>query len=449
MTDKIKDFFVNFNGKEMYDKLDYEGDKLPEVVKESKKAYSPKMMKKSIDSVEILFPFNERKYKSSGYFETDPKKFTKPGKDLQVNVYKEGIVVYLTPNPSTSAYNSLFHIIPKYKKTIKVCQVLTSSRDAILFIFSVPSGQEGYNEIVSILTEYAVTVRTFLSYETKVMIQDRSKFLNPKDYSEKNPSQKGFSLTPLPTGISLALGALGLGHILASVKIQQAFHSILEKNKIDPPGLHNKLIGWVKKQGDIIYINLGPSDFFIDIRSINKSTRDILINSPKFDADDPRSIDDYLKKGLIEGKNAMICYSDLSCAAVMAHEIGHYIISKKKFLNMFQSTNSPLGWLSKSPGILSFIGFVLGITGQGIIAAVTLMAAQSPLLIKEFMASYYGLELLKELGVSEQDRNTMKKAFRGAFLTYLNSSVGKVSFALLALAAGAVTRAAIKESGNK
>ena len=137
---------------------------------------------------------------------------------------------------------------------------------------------------------------------------------------------------------------------------------------------------------------------------------------------DPRNADDYLKLALEQGKD-LVVYSDTNSTVVLAHEIGHYIVSRKKFLKRLQN-GTLLRNLSKSDILITFIAILLGLSGHFVASMLSALVLKSPLLISEFAASYYGIKLLKEVGCSKEDINKAKDDFRRAYITYLNNALG-------------------------
>jgi hypothetical protein len=58
-----------------------------------------------------------------------------------------------------------------------------------------------------------------------------------------------------------------------------------------------------------------------------------------------------------------------------------------------------------------------------VISYVTSLLLKFPLLQSEFMASYYGLQLMKKLGATEKDLINAKFALKTAFSTYVMGAI--------------------------
>ena len=130
----------------------------------------------------------------------------------------------------------------------------------------------------------------------------------------------------------------------------------------------------------------------------------------------------------------LILMSDLDPVPAIFHEIGHFMISQNKSKGDIQR-KSHTGL--HSDGFASFVSFCLGMIGPiGEIAGfLSTYLLKFPLMYSEFMASWYGIELMKKLGATEKDLENAKQTFRVAYSTYLvhvtdkatNSGIGRLS----------------------
>ena len=123
--------------------------------------------------------------------------------------------------------------------------------------------------------------------------------------------------------------------------------------------------------------------------------------------------------------------NDLDNALAMCHEVGHYLIEKEGGRDRFLQNHMKRGLTNE--GFVKFCGFVLGIFGPlGEIAGIlSTFFLKSPLLYIEFLASYKGIEVLKDAGGTEKEIEEAKKVFKSAWGTYLNKTVADSSWASL------------------
>jgi hypothetical protein len=191
-----------------------------------------------------------------------------------------------------------------------------------------------------------------------------------------------------------------------------------------------KLINYIKSLRDLYSVNIGDSTYFLCIKSL-KSLRfsKEYIDSLKKEGADPRrlrTVNDWIVKAYNDDKD-LIVYSDLDSYVSIAHEIGHYELSKEGILGNIQ--NHCKFHKSRIVDIVNFfIGYSAGATKNvETIAIGTLVnfVLHTPQLAIEFLASYRGIKLLERLGV---DKEVIKKsrAWLGyAYLTYINGALAR------------------------
>jgi hypothetical protein len=75
-----------------------------------------------------------------------------------------------------------------------------------------------------------------------------------------------------------------------------------------------------------------------------------------------------------------------------------------------------------------FLGFMGSMAESAVpeaISYVTSILLKFPVLQSEFMASYYGIQLMKKLGATEKDLTNTKYALKAAFSTYIIGTVNR------------------------
>jgi hypothetical protein len=77
------------------------------------------------------------------------------------------------------------------------------------------------------------------------------------------------------------------------------------------------------------------------------------------------------------------------------------------------------GFVKLSSFLLGLTGGILGSGTPEVISWITSVLLKYPTLQSEFMASYYGLQLMKKMGASEKDVENAKHDLKLAFSTYV------------------------------
>jgi hypothetical protein len=125
----------------------------------------------------------------------------------------------------------------------------------------------------------------------------------------------------------------------------------------------------------------------------------------------------------------VILISDLDPVPAVFHEVGHFFQNNEKYLGSLQRA-SHSGIFSDEFTSLSsfFLGFMGSMAESAVpeaISYVTSILLKFPTLQSEFMASYYGLQLMKKLGATEKDLTNAKYALKTAFSTYVMGVLNK------------------------
>jgi hypothetical protein len=206
------------------------------------------------------------------------------------------------------------------------------------------------------------------------------------------------------------------------------------------PGLKEKIIKYAeeKYKDEIIVANVGQGSFFLDVDVVTKEipqVRQLLdpekIGSININPDRKRTMLDYLALAIREHKN-LIGYSDSDPVPAIAHEIGHFLVSREKTLkSKLQAAKSGIfsdEFIKFYSGVFGGIGGFFSTSGiTDVVGFFTAIALKSPELITEFYASYYGIEILEKVGATKDDIEKAKSALKFAYLTYINGAIKQAS----------------------
>lgn len=390
--------FAKYKGKDMYDNF------IPSSIKSLDKIPSGNklnlnLLKNSIKNTSIIFPHNEREYKSSDFIYVSKKLLDG---ELNVKITKNQFIIEPL---SCEKFGVLGCILPKYKtpEFDYYSDIFPHPKTGNLWFLthiSFPKTKEGYNALIKILTEFAVYIKNLIGIVIRVNLVETSK-----------KEEKTFSLSAIS-------GILG-GYLIFSGKISQSISDrLVSGSKLYSPNIVNKLVNYIEKDGGIILFNGGPKSFYVDPSRFSKIEKEKFIRAGN--SDKPKTWVDYAKIALLENK-ALICYSDLQPSVALAHEFGHYLVSKNWFLGKMQDT-SILRKMARNSLLITFVSFLFGISGKSAAGFLSAMVMQMPTLIPEFAASWYGLKVLKEIGCTKDELKIAQRDFKNAFLSYLHAS---------------------------
>lgn len=434
-SNSLKDFdqkdihrFLNYGGVELYEESSMSslarGLKLGDIKRGKYKATD---VSKYLGGkgVSILFPANNREYSSKDYVfvggtsDNFDKDF-----DIIAKVY-DGIIEF----PEGDFYAALSGILPKYHtpKSTWQYRFVQSGYNPPRPLISVPTNPKDWEEICKALTEFAVFLKLFSGCWFKI-------FIVPNKV--ESPYQKYFSnVTSLVSFIPSIINA-GYNFIGYPLIMGKLAESMIKSNRGDvKPNLRDKILRFgERKYKDIYFVNLGTGSCFINPQHISdiEPIREIA------DSSRLRTMLDWILKGYEDNKY-VIFYSDLDLGVAIAHEIGHYLIDKDGTLSKIQKGNKS-GLLSD--GFISFFGFLAGFLSSSVLeggvggavagwtealATATGLLLKSPLLFSEYMASYRGLDVMREAGCSEEDIKMAWKFFKTAWGTYIASAAHTAS----------------------
>lgn len=416
--------FMEYGGKEMYD--DPKFSSLPRNVKLGSLKRGKFKDSEVKREVSITFPFNQKTYNSRGMFYVwDKKSKVENYMDLLVNV-NDGIMTF----PDSDVYLPLAATLTKYWKEgcgWNYIFIRTSSQYPPRPIISVP--EKDWTELLKALTEFLVFLRLFVGIEFRIYFHNST---------EPAPYQKEFSslLTFIPTAINLGYG------LLASGKLQKHLHlKVSNAGKPYNTGFEGRFSKYIqKKYPDLVMVKLGTGSCYINPRNVPEN---IIKEMKKKDADPERkrTMLDWIVWGY-ENKKHLLFSNDLDNALAMCHEVGHYLIEKEGGMGKYLQNHMKKGLTNEN--FIMFCSFILGVFGPiGELAGIlTNFFLKSPLLYTEFMASYKGLEVLREAGGTKEEIEEAKKVFRAAWGTYLNKTVQQGMMASL----GRLTSAIMKKA---
>lgn len=395
--------FAKYRGKDMYDSFAPKSVQSPDDIPSNK--INLNLLKNSIKNSSIIFPYNNREYKSSD--------FVTIGKDsvdreINVAITERGFVI--SPFP-VSRFGIIGCMFPKYSTPdldyyIRPYFGSDTGEKYIVTYVGYPKTKEGYDSLVKVLTEFAVYIKNIIGYRVKANFYERKS--SPK---EDQKIEKTFSIVA---------SAIGGGYLLFNKKISDSLgNSLAASGNFFSDKILKGLTDYCKKDGGIVLSNVGPQSFYVNPNLYSSIQRDRILKAGNEKT--PKAFIDFAKIALLENK-VLICYSDLHPITALAHEIGHYKVSKHWFLGKIQDTMI-LRKLSRNAGLVAFISFLFGISGKEATAFLSAMVLQLPYLIPEFAASWYGLRILKEIGCTEEEIERAKKDFKTAYFTYLHKAV--------------------------
>ena len=416
---KPKCDFVKFRGTDLYDKE--QGSDLPietSFYTDVKRGnFRLLTVKKFISSEKIIFPANSRVYYSKDFIEVGKEgsfKDLDPELDIKI-ICNNGFLEFVSD--FKYSYKILTNIFQKYhtSKSTWHYKIVTLIKDGQRGnpkpVVTVPTNPEDWSEIIKVFTEFAVCLRLFVGDYYKIIIIN-------SPYTA--PHQKFFStiLSFIPTLVNLGYKYVGYPKIMGvlSKNINE-----LSKKEIRP-GIRDSLISYAKRNyKDLYLVNLYTGSCYLNPRNIDENSIESLrkLGNPKR----LRTMIDWIIKAYDEKKH-LIFYSDLDNSVAIAHEIGHYLEDKDGTLGIIQR-NSKTGLLSDNfiKGVSFISGLMGGCSGKGmtteIITSLIAMLSNTPLLFSEYMASYKGYQLLKELGCTQKELDIAKEYYKIAYKSYL------------------------------
>lgn len=384
-----------------------------DIIKSSKNKLDINALRQEVLRGRFDSPFNRRPLKISDYIVFSNKKIEG---EVNIGISKNlDFFGFFGEKSNSFIVDIVLSVLTKYKNEFPkstwqfISQENKKNRSYCDIFISSPHKREEYTTISNIFAEIAEAIKVLVGYKCIVNI------ILPKN--SPRFKQKEYSATLLiPVAASIALGKFVLN------KVSESLVKSMTEGNTYSRDTEKRLLSWAFKKKDLLVTNIGDSSFYVDrgYYESNPRAREALMKNGN--SENPRTSTDYLKLAISQDKD-LVVYSDANSSVVLAHELGHYIVSRKKFLRKLQ--NSQL-WrtLSRSDRFISFIAILLGLTGNVVAGVLSTLLMKCPVLISEFAASYYGLKIMKEVGCSKGDIEKAKSDFRKAYMTYMNGALG-------------------------
>ena len=400
--------FLTYGGKEMYEK-EPEFSSIPKNVKLNSLKRGTFKKSDIQELVKIVFPFNQRTYDSRGMFWVwNEKDKLEKDLDILVNV-NSGIMTF----PDAPLYLPLATILTKYWKPDcgwNYVFIRTSYYNPPKPVISVPLKKENWKTLLQAFTEFLIFLKLFIGAEFRIYFHD-SKTPDPK--------QKEFSEGNIASWIPTAVN-LGYSVFLAPILQKRLALKVSNAGKPYNTSFETGFKKFLEKNyPDLVLVKLGTGSCYINPQNIPGDVLKAL--RKEADPERLRTMLDWILWGH-DNKKHILFSSDLDNALAMCHEVGHYLIDigggAKKWLHVHQRKGIT------NQGFISFVAFCLGLLGNlgeaaGIVSSWLL---KTPMLYTEFLASYIGLDVLKQAGGTEKEIEEAKKVFKAAWGTYFNNA---------------------------
>ena len=405
--------FIGINGVTFYNHLKKESCSYEDFIKlaDSKmNVLDETTLKQSILRGTLSSPFNKRPLRTKDLVTISNKKvqgelnFVVSDDFTCLGSFDEGVF--------SEPVNIILSVLTKHKKenpqstweyTSKTNQ---DNKKLYNILITPPSKKTEYLAFINMFAEMAEVIKVTMGYKciVNIVVPKKSIKFKQKEYSV---------IFPVTLGVYIGSKILN--------EVSKAMLASLTKGSVYSSSVESKLLGWATKQKDLLVANVGDSSFYVTREYYENNIKEKRKLLKDGNVKNPRTSIDYLAKAINEEKDLVI-YSDSNSSVVLAHELGHYIVSKKKFLKKLQ--NGPFWrFISRSNIFIGFVGLILGLTGNILAGVISTILMKCPQLISEFAASYYGMKIMKETGCSKEDLAKAKSDFRKAYITYLNSAL--------------------------
>ena len=451
----LKDFpqesiyqFVKHRGNDLYKTEIFNTQPLSTKFTSLKKGrYNPAEFKSVIGTAIINHPASHKDYPVKDWITVEKKIGKKVDSDLDLvfKVCKNGLII----SPEFDQYFLSLYTLSKYCDGKFDYKFVSRGSNFPSPIITVPKDREGIAALVMALTEFLVGLKLFSGYVYKIRLVE-----------ENVEESKYFSVIEkitsyLPT-ITSALYKLIIQPLLKK-RIELKWDKALKANYT--PSLVPNMISWIGKEyGDkLVVTDCTPFSYFLnltkgsDAEKLQRMLRDpkvLAIN--KIDPARRRCPMDwwaYGAQGVDNGGKPrdVILISDLDPVPAIFHEVGHFFQNNEKWLGSLQRASHHGVF---SDGFTNFVSFILGLSGSitkspipEAVSYITSILLKFPTLESEFMASYYGLQLMKKLGATEKDLENARSALKLAFSTYVlgvvnrgaNSAYGRITSEIMKL----------------
>ena len=432
VVEQLKDFpqvsierFFKYHGRDLYDKEIINTIPKGESIKKVKKGvYNPAEFKAAIGTADILHPASKKIYPSKSFIFTDSKKkeFDKSF-DIVLKVSKKsGLIV--APK-DFEYYVFLLYTLSKYNDgNFDYIFVIDRYNDEVYPVISIPRSKEGVENLVKALTEFCVSLKLFIGPYYQVHLVEDDK-VETKYFSRYSSF--------IPTVVSLAYKKYVYPYLYK--KIMASWDKSLNYNY--SPNLLENLKKHITDNykdklivGDYAscsyYMNFTKGEDAKELRKL--FTNPVFLAKNDIDPNRKRCDLDwwaycaggYDNDGI---PRDLIIMSDLDPVPAIFHETGHFFVNNTNKLGSMQRASHGMvfsdGFVKLSSFLLGLTGGILGSGTPEVISWITSVLLKYPTLQSEFMASYYGLQLMKKMGASEKDVENAKHDLKLAFSTYV------------------------------
>lgn len=448
----LKDFpqesiykFVKFRGKELYENEILNTQSTNTKFSSLKKGkYKPAEFKSVIQTAMINHPASHKDYYSKDWISVTKPKNPDPHFDLIFRVCKNGLIV----SPEFDGYFLSIYTLSKYCEGKFDYKFVIRGNNNPSPIITVPKDKEGVIALVMALTEFLVGLKLFYGNIYKIYFIEE----NIKEAKYFSMVEKITQFIPSTMSALFKLIIDPLIRKRISIDWDKSLKASYSPSLI--PNLE-KMINREYKDKLVIadcttcscHINLtkGKNAEMLR-RDLNNPT---LLAANNIDPNRRRCEMDWIAYAALGIDNGgkprdIILVSDLDPVPAVFHEMGHFLQNNEEKLGRMQrASNNGI----YSDEFVSLSSFLLGLAGSivksawpEVVSYVTAVLLRFPTLQSEFMASYYGLQLMKKLGATDKDIENAKHALKLAFSTYILGTVDRGADSLYGRVSGEFLR---------
>ena len=435
----LKDFpqesiyqFMKFRGKDLYQNEIFNTQPSNTKFGRLKKGkFKPADFKSVIGTAMINHPASHRDYPSRDWISVDKKieKNIDQDFDLVFRVCKNGLIV----SPEFDQYLLSLYTLSKYCNGEFDYKFVERGSNFPAPIITVPKDKTGIEALVMALTEFLVGLKLFTGNIYKIRLVE-------EDVTEAKNFSVIEKITQYIPSIASALYKLIIQPIMKK-RVEMKWDKANRASYT--PALIPNLTKYIEKEykTKLVVADCTPFSYYLNLTQ-GKDAEKLrkMLNDPKALA--MNNIDPLRKRCAMDwwaygaqgidndGKpRDVILISDLDPVPAVFHEVGHFFQNNEKYLGSLQRA-SHSGIFSDEFTSLSsfFLGFMGSMAESAVpeaISYVTSILLKFPTLQSEFMASYYGLQLMKKLGATEKDLTNAKYALKTAFSTYVMGVLNK------------------------
>ena len=432
----LKDFpqesiyqFIKFRGKDLYQNEIFNTQLSNTKFGKLKSGrYKPAEFKSVIGTAMINHPASHRDYSSRDWIEVGKGKVDQDF-DLVFKVCKNGLIVA----PEFDQYLLLLYTLSKYCNGEFDYKFVERGSNFPAPLITVPKGKSGVEALVMALTEFLVGLKLFTGNIYKIrLIEEDVKEAKNFSVIEKITSY-------LPT-LTSALYKLIIKPIMKK-RIEMKWD---KANKASySPALIPNMTKYIEKEykTKLVVADCSPFSYFLNLtqgkdaevlRKMLCDPKSLAINN--IDPNRKRCAMDwwaYGAQGIDNGGKPrdVIMISDLDPVPAVFHEVGHFFQNNERWLGSLQRASNNGIFSDEFTNLVSYLLGYMGSVSKSaipeIVSYVTSILLKFPTLQSEFIASYYGLQLMKKLGATEKDLINARETLKIAFSTYVMGVLNK------------------------